>query len=272
MPQSNLIELTYFDPKANVRLTTYADTIITEPGSKGESIAAIRFGGYPEMVRAMSDAIYGGGDIDLIQNGNTYQLKSTPKAYRRQLSHDGAYATATLLINDEALSARSQSEDDGKNDKDEAAPAEPEPSKPRKCYIFCPAGDRESLFAEVDRKTAAPLIPAFQDYVLDELVARKILHKLKVFSLHEKLDLLPDDKNIVDVLEQGLKEGKISIPGAAPDSPDGFDGVETVTSYLNTCSTRPPSRCRRRSWPSMTTSGNRRATPSMTPSLRWLRQ
>lgn len=63
MSQSNLIELTYYDPKANVRLTTYADTIITEPDSKGESIAAVRFGGYPEMVRAMSDAIYGGGDI-----------------------------------------------------------------------------------------------------------------------------------------------------------------------------------------------------------------
>ena len=67
MSQSNLIELTCFDPKANVRLTTYADTIITEPGCKGESIAAVRFGGYPEMVRAMSDAIYGG---DRLTKGN----------------------------------------------------------------------------------------------------------------------------------------------------------------------------------------------------------
>mgnify|MGYP001113584800 FL=1 len=211
MSQSNLIELTYFDPKANVRLTTYADTIITEPGCKGESIAAVRFGGYPEMVRAMSDAIYGGGDIDLIQNGNTYRLKSTPKPYRRQLSHDGPYATVTLLINDEALSARSQAEEDGEDDADDAAPAELEPPKPRKCYIFCPAGDRESLFAEVDRKTAAPLIPAFQDYLLEELTARKILRKLKVFTLSEKLDawvleLLPDDENVANVLEQGLKE------------------------------------------------------------------
>ena len=239
MSQSNLIELTCFDPKANVRLTTYADTIITEPGCKGESIAAVRFGGYPEMVRAMSDAIYGGGDIDLIQNGNTYRLKSTPKAYRRQLSHDGPYATVTLLINDEALSARSQAEEDGEDDADDAAPAELEPPKPRKCYIFCPAGDRESLFAEVDRKTAAPLIPAFQDYLLEELTARKILRKLKVFTLSEKLDawvleLLPDDENVANVLEQGLKEGKISIPGAAVGCPDGFDGVTSVISYLNT--------------------------------------
>lgn len=84
MSQSKLLELTYYDPKANVRLTTYADTIITEPNGKTETIAAVRFGGYPEMVRAMSDAIYGGGAIDLIQNGNTFQLKSTPKSYQQQ--------------------------------------------------------------------------------------------------------------------------------------------------------------------------------------------
>ncbi len=238
MSQSNLIELTYFDPKASVRLTTYADTIITEPDGKSESIAAIRFGGYPEMVGAMSDAIYGGGTIELIQNGSTYQLKSTPKVYRRQMAHDGAYATATLMINDEALSAKPQGEDDGEDGK-AAGSSKPEPPKPRKCYIFCPAKDRDSLFAEVDRKTAAPLLPAFRDYVLDELIARKILRRLKVSALHEKLDawtleLLPEDKNVVDVLEQGLKEGKITIPGADPAKVDGFDGVTGVTSYLNT--------------------------------------
>ncbi len=239
MPQSNLIELTYFDPKANVRLTTYADTIITEPDGRGESIAAVRFGGYPEMVRAMSDAIYGGGTVELIQNGNTCQLKSTPKAYCRQMDHDGAYATATLMIDDEALSAMPQGEEDGEEDEKEAASGGPEPPKSRKCYIFCPAKDRDSLFAEVDRKTAAPLLPDFRDYVLDELIARKILRRLNVSTLYEKLDawtleLLPEDKNVVDVLEQGLKEGKIAIPGADPAKADGFDGVTGVTSYLNT--------------------------------------
>lgn len=98
MPQSNLLELTYFDPKAQVRLTTYADTIITEPNGREESLAAVRFGGYPEMVRAMSDAIYGGGTVDLIQNGNTFHLKSKPKSYQRHMSHDGTYATATILF------------------------------------------------------------------------------------------------------------------------------------------------------------------------------
>ena len=148
-------------------------------------------------------------------------------------------ATATLMIQDEALSVKSTDENDGDDDGVDAASGAPEAPKPRKCYIFCPARDRDSLFAEVDRKTAAPLLPEFQDYVLDALISRKILRRMKVFALHEKLDawvleLLPDDKNVVDVLEQGLKEGKIMIPGAAADKPDGFDGVTSVTSYLNT--------------------------------------
>lgn len=39
---------------------------------------------------------------------------------------------------------------------------------------------------------------------------------------------------MVEVLEDGLKNGKIAIPGAVPGRPDGFDDVENVTGYLNT--------------------------------------
>ena len=183
MSQSNLIELTYFDPKACVRLTTYADTIITDKGKLGSTITAIRFGGYPEMVRAMSDAIYGGAAIAAAQKDEIYDLESIPKAYRRELSHDGLYATATLMIDDEALSADPLEEDDGADQAQSSVgnrswPKEPKSPKSRRCYIFCPAGDRDRLFEELDRKTAAPLIPAFRDYVLDELIARNILRQM----------------------------------------------------------------------------------------------
>ena len=66
MSESRLIELSYFDPKSKVRLTAYADTIMVDRDNS--TITAIRFGGYPEMVRAMSDAIYGGGTIEAVQN------------------------------------------------------------------------------------------------------------------------------------------------------------------------------------------------------------
>ncbi|MBQ9721780.1 MAG: DEAD/DEAH box helicase family protein, partial [Oscillospiraceae bacterium] len=109
---------------------------------------------------------------------------------------------------------------------------------PRKCIIFCPKGDRDRLFEEVDRKTAVPLIPAFKDYVLDEMEERGILQQLTVVSIREKIDAWVmqcenDDKNIVSVVEDGLATGKIAIPGEVKN-PDGFDGVENVTGYLNT--------------------------------------
>ena len=89
MSESRLIELSYFDSAAKVRLTTYADTIMLDRNGKDSIITAIRFGGYPEMVRAMADAIYGGATIETVQNDKKRNLKSIPKKYRRQLAHDG---------------------------------------------------------------------------------------------------------------------------------------------------------------------------------------
>ncbi len=232
MTQSKLIEASYFDPAAQIRLTVYADTIITDwTPQDGEIITAIRFGGYPEVTRAMSDVIYGGATIDVQRGGKTAHLKSVAKGYRRKLSHDGIYAAATLMANDDAQTAaeEDEEEDDGENAL----------AQPRKCYIFCPAGDRDRLFEELDHKTAAPLIPTFRDYVIDSLIAQGSLRQLTVTSLKERLDawvleLSPEDANVVEVLEAGLKAGLIHIPGADPTAPDGFENVDTVTSYLNT--------------------------------------
>ena len=231
MTQSKLIEASYFDPAAQVRLTVYADTIITDwTPQDGEVITAIRFGGYPEVTRAMSDAIYGGATIDVQRGNGTAHLKSMVKGYQRQLSHDGIYAAATLMANDDAQTAMDEDEEDYETS---------ESAQPRKCYIFCPAGDRDRLFEELDHKTAAPLIPAFRDYVIDSLIAQGSLRQLTVTSLKEPLDawvleLSPEDANVVEVLEEGLKAGLIHIPGADPAAPDGFENVDSVTGYLNT--------------------------------------
>ena len=55
-------------------------------------------------------------------------------------------------------------------------------------HLFCPAGDRQALFEALDRKTAVPLIPEFQDYVLDELQRRRLLKPLRVISIRERLE------------------------------------------------------------------------------------
>lgn len=242
MTSSKLIELTYFDPTHEVRLNAYADTIILDSDGTDKIISAIRFGGYPEMVHGMSDAIYGGATIEAIQNGKSLSLKSRPKGYQRQLSHDGVYAAATLMASDDMQSADEAEDSEDSEETDatkKAAERVDEQKQPRKCYIFCPAGDRNRLFEELDRKTAAPLIPEFRDCVLDALIDRGDLRPLQVFSIKERLDawvlnLLPEDKNVVEVLEQGLANGSISIPGSDPSQPDGFEEVENVTSYLNT--------------------------------------
>ena len=241
MTQSNLIELSYVDGSSGVRITAYADTIIMDQDGKGgKVISAIRFGGYPEVVQAMSDAIYGGGTVEASRGNSLLWLHSKPKQYERRLSHDGAYAIATLMACDDVRTA--DAPEDSGEDEDGIKKAEDTantPPQPRKCYIFCPAGDRDRLFEELDRKTAAPLIPEFRDYVLDSLEGQGSLRPLEVVSIKERLDawvldLLPEDKNVVEILERGLKDGSIAIPGGDPSRSDGFENVENITGYLNT--------------------------------------
>lgn len=227
--KSKLLELSYSDPSTHVRLTSYADTVIIDHSGR-PTLCAIRFGGYPEMVRALSDAICGGATVELKQGDSTTFLSCKLKGYRRLLSHDGVYATATLMANDD-----DQAEDDAAEPDNNAAA----PEQPRKCYIFCPAEDHDALFTEIDRKTAVPLISAFRDYVLDALMASGALRQMQVLSLTERMDawvlqLLPEDRNVTDILERGLKECSIAIPGIAPDAADSFAAVNSVTSYLNT--------------------------------------
>ena len=154
MSQSRLIELSYYDPSAEVRLTAYADTLVLDE-SKGErTMTAIRFGGYPEMVNAMAAAMHGGASIEATVRDEGIRFQCIRKGYTKQLAHDGVYATATLMANDQAQEAiNAESKEEQENTES--------PEQPRTCFIFCPAGDRERLFEELDRKTTAPLIPAF---------------------------------------------------------------------------------------------------------------
>ena len=68
------MEISYSDPKFQIRLTGYADTVIIDSGTQ-QTISAIRFGGYPEVVRALSDAIYGGAS-----GGLEHSIIAGPKA------------------------------------------------------------------------------------------------------------------------------------------------------------------------------------------------
>ena len=142
----------------------------------------------------------------------------------------------------------------------------------------------------MDQKTAVPMIPEYQDYVLTELQKRNILRPLQVKSLSRKLEawLLrceEKDKNIVAVMEDGLKSGAISIPGATVGL-NPLDEINSITEYLNTFGVTVAERIKklfvplfdpateslsRKCWQSTSTLRITPAIPSTTPSLRWQR-
>ena len=234
MNKQKLMKATYYDPKNNIRLTGYSDTVVWD--DKGQpTLMALRFGGYPEEVRSLADAIFGGITIEIESEQSTLTLKTLPRQYRREISHDGVYAEATLVVEDDGQLAGSgeQIEDEMQ---EEVQTRQDLP--PRNTYIFCAPGDRADLFRAVDQKTAVPLIPEFRDYVLGQLTQRNILRPLRVHSISRKMEawLLrceEKDKNIVAVLEDGLRRGAIVIPGSTPGlSP--LDELKSVTGYLNT--------------------------------------
>ena len=179
LDKSRLMPISYYNPKQEIRLSAYADTIVLEPDGREQRLRAIRFGGYPEMVRAMSDAIYAGATLETEFAGETAMLTCEPKKYECHLSHDGIYAEATILsLDDEDAAAKKGKEAQADGQTNVELP-------PRKCVLFCPAGDRRDA---LDRKTAVPLIPEFQDYVLGELQRRGILRPLRVISIRERLE------------------------------------------------------------------------------------
>ena len=86
---------------------------------------------------------------------------------------------------------------------------------------------------------ATPLIPEFADYVINELINRNLLIKLKVLSQESTgfdawiLMLRQDEQEMIDIINSGLKSGQITIPGSRPTLGNSFDDVQTVTQYLN---------------------------------------
>lgn len=239
MEAKRLMKVTYQDLKKGIRLNAYADAVIWSEDSS-PTLAGLRFGGYAEVVRGLTDAIYGGATIEIEDvDGSLLTLKSLSKQYHREVSHEGLYAEATLIAEDEIQeSSKSQDEKSRKHAQkddlfDDNVPQQDIPA--HICYIFCHPGNEDELFQAIDQKSYVPMIPEYQDYVLAELKRRRILRPLRVRSLYQELEAWKlcceaKDQNLVRVMEDGLKRGKIKIPGASP-GPSLLDGVHSVTDY-----------------------------------------
>ena len=66
LPQ--LVPISYRDADNGISLKCYADTIVYLRENNKRILTAVRFGGYPEQVRGMSDAIYGGISVETESN------------------------------------------------------------------------------------------------------------------------------------------------------------------------------------------------------------
>ena len=222
-----LSPIMYYDAVQGIRLNCYADTLVyhKESGTTRKLIA-MRFGGYPEHVKAMADVLRKGVGIEASVENHRIILQADNASYKRNVSHDGIYAEGILM----AL-------DDENSDMCDEENAEVEnPNVKRKMYIFCEEGDTDALFTELDKKTTIPLIPEFKEYVLKECFKRKILTQLEVLSASSRFDgymleVRNDESEMEALINEGLKSGQIKIPNATVG--DSFKNIETVSQYLN---------------------------------------
>ena len=99
MSQSRLIELSYYDPGAEVRLTAYADTLVLDERRGERTMTAIRFGGYPEMVNAMAAAIHGGVAIDATIRDESIRTDHVPlEAINKELSRHESNSQQAIIM------------------------------------------------------------------------------------------------------------------------------------------------------------------------------
>ena len=84
----------------SIGLENYADMLIYD---KDNTLIALRMGGYPEMVQAMSEVIQAGCSLQVEEGTTKVEVTSLGKRnYEKKISHDGVYAEAMMYLKDSA--------------------------------------------------------------------------------------------------------------------------------------------------------------------------
>lgn len=221
MPNTKLARVIYRDIDKEIFVSGYADILVYDEAS--HLLVAARFGGYPEAVRALADAISSGGSIDVEMEDESYRLCATPKFYEKQLKKDCVYTECLIKRKDDQNTKSSDSSEPSVNRRNQ--------------YIFTGKNNMEQLFNEIDRKTSVPMISEFREYILEELQRRDCLKQLSIYSSNEEFDawcltLDEDDKALAKIVEDGLVNGHIAIPGATPQHRGYFREIGGVMDYL----------------------------------------
>ena len=225
MAKEPLIKVSVVSKGEKIGITNYSDLIVFD---KDKTVVAIRIGGYPESVQAMSDILISGCNLELQGARETIKVNTKgPKTYERKLSHDGVYAEGMHYLKDDVPNTIMFGDDESDSTK---------VAVKKNLYFFCKSSDE--LYAELDRKLSVPLIPEFKDYFISELINRKLLQQLTVYSLGLKFEawhmkISEDESEVTKVLEDGLKSGAITIPGTKSGNLAVFNNIKTFTQYLD---------------------------------------
>ena len=225
MEKEPLIKVSVVSKGEKIGLTNYSDLIVFD---KDKTVVAIRIGGYPETVQAMSDILISGCDLELQGVRETIKVNTKgPKTYERKLSHDGVYAEGMHYLKDDVPNTIMFGDDESDGTK---------VAVKKNLYFFCKSSDE--LYEELDRKLSVPLIPEFKDYFISELITRKLLQQLTVYSLGLKFEawhmkISEDETEVAKVLEDGLKSGVITIPGTKSGNLAVFNNIKTFRQYLD---------------------------------------
>ena len=153
MATQPLIKVSCISKGEKIGLTNYSDLVVFD---KDKTIVALRFGGYPESVQAMSDIVVTGCDLELQGARETLKLNTKgQKKYERRFSHDGVYAEGMHYLKDDVPNTIMLGDDESGGTK---------VAVKKNLYFFC--NNQDELFTELDRKLSIPLIPEFKDYFI----------------------------------------------------------------------------------------------------------
>ena len=165
-------------------LTGYADTIICEPGigNEASTLIGIRLGGEPAATQALATVLRTGAPFRITVDGNEFTCQGDKHKYSLQYGAAAPYSEALLTIQDEEIEGK---------EKVRGRESTVSFIKSRVHFLYCAVGDHTSLFRQIQRKTCAPMLPEFQDYVLCETQRHGILTQLEVYSTTERVASVP---------------------------------------------------------------------------------
>ncbi len=214
-----LIKLTCNTKKTLI--TVYADLLAYGNGA----LMAARYAGEPQQVQAMADCM-SAGTVITAEGYEKLELicKSKEKSVK-YVSGSSKYAECLYFLKNDLLQSSSVKRDGEK---------ETVESK-RNIYFFCRR--KEELFSELDRQISVPLIPDFEEYFLSEIQKRGILHEMTVISPYFPfygwyLTVSNDEHELAEILNEGLKNGIIQIPGGCSGMNGTLQNMATFTEYL----------------------------------------